>query len=149
MRSVLIQFPLMTEQELPNRIREWRKRRDLTQAQLGERVGLSAVHIGHLEGGRREISLSHMRAIARVLEISTADLLCIDDNPLSATPRGQRLMHNWTDADESGRQAIERVAESLSNFRPQEDDTVRRMRRKGGGNDGENGPGNAPSVSWG
>lgn len=130
MQATVIEFRPMAADNLPNRIREWRKRRDLTQLELGEKVGLSAVHIGHLETGRREVSLSHLRAIARELDVSTADLLSLDDNPLSATPRGQRLMSNWGEADETGRQAIERVAESLVAFRPQEDETVRRMPRR-------------------
>lgn len=116
----VLPFPVMTTQldTYPNRIRELRLERGLTQAALGEQIGTSAVHIGHLELGRRELSLSMMRAIARVLDVPTAEILSRDDNPLSANPRSRRLLGFFQTAAEPARQAIERVAESMVDYRP-------------------------------
>ncbi len=118
----VLPFPVMTTQldTYPNRIRELRKARGMTQAELAEAIGTSAVHVGHLELGRREISLTMLRAIARVFDVPTADLLSRDDNPLSANPRSRRLLTLFGQAEEPGRQAIERVAESMADYRPAE-----------------------------
>lgn len=118
----VLPFPVMTTQldTYPNRIRELRMERKMTQAALGQAIGTSAVHVGHLELGRRELSLSMMRAIARVFDVATADLLSRDDNPLSASPRTRRLVSLFGQAEEPGRQAIERVAESMADYRPAE-----------------------------
>lgn len=115
MTAQVIPFRPMTTQleNYPNRIRELRKARRLTQQALGDRVGISAVHVGHLELGRRDISLSQLRSLARELGVETVDLLGSDDNPLANSPRSRRLVEHWDAADEPGRQAIERVAESF------------------------------------
>lgn len=120
MVASVLPFPIMTTQldAYPNRIRELRQQRGLTQAALGEAIGTSAVHVGHLELGRRELSLSMMRAIARVFDVPTADILARDDNPLAANPRARRLLGFFDQAEEPARQAIERVAESMIEFRP-------------------------------
>lgn len=116
----VLPFPVMTTQldSYPNRIRELRIERKLTQAALADLIGTSAVHVGHLELGRRELSLSMMRSIARVFDVPTADLLSRDDNPLAASHRTRRLLTCFEQAEEPARQAIERVAESMADFRP-------------------------------
>lgn len=123
----VLPFPSMTTklQSYPNRIRELRLQRRMTQAQLGEAIGASAVHVGHLELGRREVSLSMLRAIARVFDVPTADLLSRDDNPLGASPRSRRLLGYFEQAEEPGRQAIERVAESMAGYRPEDADAIK------------------------
>lgn len=122
----VLPFPVMTTQldSYPNRIRELRLAQKMTQAELADKIGTSAVHVGHLELGRREISLSMLRAIARVFDVPTADLLSRDDNPLGASPRSRRLIGLFEGAEEPMRQAIERVAESVSDYRPPEASTL-------------------------
>ncbi|PKP66402.1 MAG: XRE family transcriptional regulator [Alphaproteobacteria bacterium HGW-Alphaproteobacteria-7] len=68
-------------EEYPNRIREFRLANDMTQQQLADVVGMSAVNIGHLELGRRDINLSNLRMIAKVFGVPTATLLSARDNP--------------------------------------------------------------------
>ena len=115
MSATVLQFRPMTThlESYPNRIRELRTARNLSQAQLGELIGITPIHVGHLELGRRELKLPLMRAIARALRVTLAELLNEEDNPLASSPRARRLLTNWHDADEPGRQAIERVAESF------------------------------------
>lgn len=129
----------------PNRIRELRKARGLSQQALADRIGTSDVHVGYLELGRRELNLTMMRAIARELGVTTAEILAEDDNPLASTPRSQRLLRHWVDSDEPGRQSIERVAETMAGYRaetasdslpriaPADPDTANAPARKQGG----------------
>lgn len=123
----VLPFPGMTTklQSYPNRIRELRQQRKMTQAELGEKIGASAVHVGHLELGRREVSLSMLRTIARVFDVPTADLLSLEDNPLGASPRTRRLLGYFEQAEEPARQAIERVAESMVGYRADDANAIK------------------------
>jgi transcriptional regulator with XRE-family HTH domain len=66
-----------------NRIAEWRKRRDLTQAQLAElvseRTGAQTAQstIQRLETGRTELTVEWLMLLANILEVSPLDLLGI------------------------------------------------------------------------
>ena len=67
--------------EYPNRIREFRRASGMTQQQLAEIVGMTAVNVGHLELGRRDISLSNLRVFANAFGVPTVRLLSARDNP--------------------------------------------------------------------
>jgi transcriptional regulator with XRE-family HTH domain len=125
MPAKVLSFPTMAQHldHYPNRIRELRLARKLSQEELGEMVGVSGVQIGYLELGKRELRLPMMRLLARAFGVSTAEVLAREDNPLMATPRTRRLLEHYGQADEPGRQAIERVAESLVGYHPQPEDT--------------------------
>lgn len=122
MQSEVLPFPIMTRHldTYPNRLRELRLARGLSQVDLGKKVGISGVQIGYLEKGDRELRLPIMRLLARALEVAPAELLSREDNPMIATPRVRQLVESYGRADEAGRQAIERVAESFDSFRPKE-----------------------------
>ncbi len=60
---------------LGRRIREARRRADLTLAELGERIGRPAPYLSQLENGRVEPKLGLVGAIAGALGTTTADLL--------------------------------------------------------------------------
>lgn len=122
----VLPFPVMTTQldSYPNRIRELRTARKMTQQALADEIGTSAVHVGHLELGRRELSLAMMRAIARVFDVPAADILSRDDNPLGASPRSRQLLAHWESADDAGKLAIESVAASMATFHEDEAGTA-------------------------
>lgn len=65
--------------EYPNRIREYRNTCGLTQKDLGEAVGMTGVSIGHLELGRRDLTLSNLRALAGVFGVAPVYLLSARD----------------------------------------------------------------------
>ena len=52
-----------------------REKRGLTQARLGDQAGVSTATIGMIETGQRKPSVSALIRIARVLGVSTDDLL--------------------------------------------------------------------------
>ncbi len=60
---------------LGRRIRDARRRLDLTLAELGQRVGRPAPYLSQLENGRVEPKLSLIAAIANALETTTGALL--------------------------------------------------------------------------
>lgn len=62
------------------RIRKYRKAINLTQEQLAEKIGISVVHMSHIETGNTKMSLSVFADIAEALDIS-ADKLLYDTAP--------------------------------------------------------------------
>lgn len=99
-----------------NRIREWRKKANLTQAELGELVGLHQTQIGNLENGGRNLTLDWARRIAKVLQVTVADLLDDTDNPDRLTDEERALLHHFRAADEQQQAMIRRVAEPMRPF---------------------------------
>ena len=72
-------------EELGRRIRAARLGK-LTQASLGERVGLSRTAITNIECGRQRLLVDQLVEIAQALEVSAAELL-----PTPPAPRPVRL----------------------------------------------------------
>jgi transcriptional regulator with XRE-family HTH domain len=60
--------------ELGERLRERRRSRKWTQAELARRCRLHRTFIGSVERGERNLSILNLRLIARVLRVSLADL---------------------------------------------------------------------------
>lgn len=60
---------------LPERLRENRKMRGLTQAELGAKAGIAAASVSHFETGQRAPSLESLVRLADALELSTDALL--------------------------------------------------------------------------
>lgn len=88
----------MTPPETPNRIREWRSRRRMSLAELGETVGLSRSEISKLENGSRRVRADHLVALAKALKVPPEDLMDRDtvrdmlgELPPPASPPGPGL----------------------------------------------------------
>lgn len=64
----------MSAVTIGQRIAAMREARKWTQAELGARVGTSGTYIGHLETGYRQPSYPTIKAIARALGVTLADL---------------------------------------------------------------------------
>jgi transcriptional regulator with XRE-family HTH domain len=65
----------MSSTDLANRIREWRNRRRLSLAELGEIVGLSRSEISKLESGSRRVRADHLVVLAKALKVAPEDLM--------------------------------------------------------------------------
>ena len=61
--------------EIGQRIRKFRKAKNLSQEQLAEIVCISVTHMSHIETGNTKLSLSVFAEIAKALEVQTDDLL--------------------------------------------------------------------------
>jgi transcriptional regulator with XRE-family HTH domain len=101
----------------PNRIREWRLARDLSQQALADIIGCSKMQISGLERGAPKLDLEWMRRLADALEITPADLLPADDNPRALSDEEWALIQQYRAADDRGRDELQRVADVLLPFR--------------------------------
>ena len=61
--------------KIGQRIRKYRKAHGFSQEQLAEIIGISVTHMSHIETGNTKLSLPVFVDIAKVLDISTDDLL--------------------------------------------------------------------------
>ena len=78
--------------EIGDRIREARKAKGLTQAQLGEIVGLQKSAIAKYENGRVvNIKRSTLRQLAKALDLRGSDLI-IENDPKEAAELGARVL---------------------------------------------------------
>lgn len=66
---------------LGERIRRARKKKRMTQEELGEKTELSTAHIGHIERGTRIPSLEALLSLAAVLGTGLDALLCDSEPP--------------------------------------------------------------------
>lgn len=68
--------PRNPEAGYPNNVRLWRERRGMTQAELGERVGLDGKHVGKIErGDQKATTLETLVRIAQALEVTLDSLV--------------------------------------------------------------------------
>lgn len=56
-------------------IKVWRKERGLTQVELAKVAKLSQSHLAEIERGRKEASVSALRALAEALQVEPGDLI--------------------------------------------------------------------------
>lgn len=61
--------------EIGQRIRKYRKSRQLSQEELAARADISATHMSHIETGNTKLSLPVLAALAVELEVSADELL--------------------------------------------------------------------------
>ena len=61
--------------KIGHRIRQYRKLRGLSQAQLAEKIDISVAHMSHIETANTKLSLPVLVKIAEELSVSTDDLL--------------------------------------------------------------------------
>ena len=96
-----------------------RKALDLTQAQLASRVMMSRASIANIEGGRQNILLHHVYALATALNFTkVADLL----PPLPQKPLGEEFkmtlsnqgLSKETLSDDAGAQVADLIASALA-----------------------------------
>lgn len=64
--------------DIGNRIRTARKRKQMSQKQLADAVGVGVTHISHIETGNTIPSLKTMIDIINALNCSADELLCIE-----------------------------------------------------------------------
>lgn len=60
---------------LPNRIREHRRRREMTLQALADRMNCSVTQVSDLEHGKRGLSQQWMNRLGRALDVNPGELL--------------------------------------------------------------------------
>ena len=102
----------------PHRIREWRERSGLTQAQLGERVGRSATEISRFERGERDLYLRDLKMIAGAMNIDAGQLLNPEDNQLGLDERQLDAVRVIVSDPRRVITMLSHVAETMGGFDP-------------------------------
>lgn len=62
-------------QEVGVRMREWRLRRELSQAEVARKAGITQASLSNYENGKRDMPLSTLVGVATALNVSIGDLL--------------------------------------------------------------------------
>lgn len=95
---------------LPNRIREWRLRRNISMQGLAERVGTSVAQIQRMETGVRTVSFDWAERIAAAMDVTPGDLLARESNPFLPTDRERALLEKIRQGGELLLRTVEAVA---------------------------------------
>lgn len=64
----------MLHNKLGRQVKYYREQRGLSQQQLAEKTGISTLHIGYIEQGRRHPQVKTLEKIANALGIAVRDL---------------------------------------------------------------------------
>lgn len=90
-----------------------RKKAGLNQAELAEASGATQTAISNYENGRRPLSIHRMRAFARILGCTVADLLDPADNPYLLDEHERELVERYRRASVAEKATLERVAAAV------------------------------------
>jgi transcriptional regulator with XRE-family HTH domain len=88
-------------------IREWRKHRDLSLEQLGEKLQMTASHLSMLERGQRGYTQETLEAIAEAVGTDPASLLVRDPSA------SDDIWTVWEKASPSQRKLIVDIAQVI------------------------------------
>jgi len=66
---------------LPNRLRQIRQNKGLSQENMADALGISTTAYGDLERGKTEITLMRLDAIATIFQVSLENLLGLEQGP--------------------------------------------------------------------
>lgn len=81
------------------RIKVVRKRKDISQTDLAERIGMSCVYMSYIESGERKMSLDTFVEITRALNVSSDELLA-DILPNKIRSTSQEMLTLLSDCSE-------------------------------------------------
>ena len=70
------------------RIREWRTRRELSQAEVARGAGITQASLSNYENGKRDLPLSTLLGVSSALDVTVGELL---DTPEVIVVRESRL----------------------------------------------------------
>ena len=99
--------------QYPNRIRELRLQRGLTQDQLADKINCSKMQISGLERGKPKLDIEWMRRISAGLGCNPADLLNREDNPWQLSDAERELLARFRAADADRQADLSNVAGAL------------------------------------
>ena len=117
---------LFTMSSDPNRIRELRIARKLSQQTVADYVGVSKVTISDLERGEMRLDVQYMQRIAAALSVpphdpvTAADLLPHAAHPWALSDEERELIERYRLSNDETRAQVQRVAEALMPFKAHE-----------------------------
>lgn len=120
----LIFFPYMakTTENLPNRIREWRLKRERTLVWLAKAIGTTHGHVQKMEVGDRPVTLEWLDRIGAALNVSVGELLHQRQNPLLPSDDEVRLLEELREGGDQLMRTVQAVAAAHRGYAPQPPD---------------------------
>lgn len=100
--------------QFPERLREARELRELSQVKLANRANLQASAVSHFETGVRKPSFDNLRKLADALEVTTDYLLGRVSDPVGLSG-ADKIHHNLGLLAGSDRKTAEDMIEMLAN----------------------------------
>jgi transcriptional regulator with XRE-family HTH domain len=97
----------------PNRIREIREAKGVSQAELARRANVTPSALNKVEMGKRGLDQQWMDRLAEALDVAPADLLPDHMNPDRLVGPEQALITLFRAADETQRQQLLAIANAL------------------------------------
>lgn len=104
----------MNQSALGKRIREERKKSNLTQEQLAELINVSTTYVGFIERGERSITLDKLVSIATALGISV-DYLLRDSVTSDASAQEKLLLKLFSSANSQQKDFILEMTKLILN----------------------------------
>lgn len=98
------------------RLADLRKERGLTQAELGEQIGVNQTAIGSYEIGRRRIPLSQVAPLAKSLGVSVAELVELQpssNGKPGPTPKLQRQIQQVSELPRAKQKFVSDMLETV------------------------------------
>ena len=92
----------------PNHLKAWREFREMTQADLAEKVGTNQNMIAYLESGERGLSAKWLRKLAPALGTTPGHLLDHDPKDVEAD-----IIDIWMAADRAQRRQLSDIAKAI------------------------------------
>lgn len=104
----------MNQSALGKRIREERKKSNLTQEQLAELINVSTTYVGFIERGERSITLDKLVSIATALGISV-DYLLRDSVTVNSSTQEKLLLKLFSSANSQQKDFILEMTKLILN----------------------------------
>jgi transcriptional regulator with XRE-family HTH domain len=98
----------------PDRLRNAREKKGLSQAQLAERAGFQPSAISHFESGRRSPSFENLNKLADALGVTIDYLLGRIEEPTGSGPVIQKLFRNVGKLSAADQDMLASFAEMLA-----------------------------------
>ena len=100
--------------KFPDRLREARDKKGLSQSELAEKAGLQPSAVSHFETGRRSPSFDNLKALSEALQVSTDYLLGRVDDPRLTGAVATRLFRHAEKMSRDDLDTLTQFAEMLA-----------------------------------
>jgi transcriptional regulator with XRE-family HTH domain len=98
------------------RLARLRKERGITQVEMAELLGLSQANVSDYERGELRLHGELLVKLARILKVSTDEILGLNESPPSRAPRDRRLLRRLQDVDKLSKRDREALLRTLDAF---------------------------------
>ena len=95
------------------RLRDIRRRMDMTQDNLAERSDMSIQYISDIERGKRNLSLASIETLAKALNMSVSDLFALEDFQIGVNEMRAMLIARIEESDEDSLRTFYAISRAI------------------------------------